>query len=136
MPIDSSFLQSFSWSYFITCRTPYKITQKTPYAWCEKLQKHPAIDLLFFVVERDKGDMSSKHVHILIESSADITYQDIKKLLHVSVGDYQKVGDCEHLCDYVSKFVGDQDIDYDFIFWFGIKKAEKLGNYNQEKQPR
>ena len=119
----SSFLQSFSWSYFITCRTPYKITQKTPYTWCEKLQKHPAIDRLFFVVERDKGDMSSKHVHILIESSTDITYQDIKKLLHVSVGDYQKVGDCEHLCDYVSKFVGNQDIDYDFIFWYGIKKA-------------
>ena len=63
-------------------------------------------------------------MHILIESSADITYQDIKKLLHVSVGDYQKVGDCEHLCDYVSKFVGNQDIDYDFIFWVGIKSQK------------
>ena len=51
-----------------------------------------------FVSERDKGDYNNLHVHMLIDTNTDMTYQEVKYGLgNVSVGDYQPVYDKEEV---------------------------------------
>ena len=86
----SAFLQQFNWDYFITCRTPYKIYTMTVRNWINKLYNRSVkLDNLFFVSERDKGDYSNQHVHMLLDTNTDMTYIEIRYGLgNISVGDY------------------------------------------------
>ena len=110
------FLTQQKWDYFVTCRSDYKIGLTTPYTWSKRLVKAPQIEKLFFIVERDKGDMNSKHVHMLLDTTTDISSGLVKEYSKVAVGDFQKIYDKRYLCNYVSKFIGMRDIEYDFIF--------------------
>ena len=113
----SAFLQQFNWDYFITCRTPYKIYTMTVRNWINKLYKRSVkVDNVFFVSERDKGDYSNQHVHMLLDTNTDMTYKEIRHGLgNISVGDYQPVYNNEVVVDYVTKYIG-KDIDYDIVF--------------------
>jgi hypothetical protein len=113
----SDFLQRFNWNYFITCRTPYKIHTMTARNWINKLfRRSRQVDNVFFVAERDKGDYSNKHVHMLIGTNTDMTYKEIRYGLgDISVGDYQPIYDKEQVCKYVAKYFG-RDLDYDLLF--------------------
>ena len=82
------FLTQQKWDYFITCKSDYRIGITTPYTWSKRLLKAPQIDNLFFVVERDKGDMNSKHVHMLLNSSMNITSELVKDYSGVAIGDF------------------------------------------------
>ena len=71
---------------------------------------------VFYVVENDKADISSKHVHMLIDCNANMTYKEIRfGLGNISVGDYQEVKDKSYLCSYVTKHISSLD-NYNFIF--------------------
>ena len=85
--------------------------------WINKLfRRSNQVDNVFFVAERDKGDYSNKHVHMLIGTNTDMTYKEVKYGLgNVSVGDYQPIYDSEDVCKYVSKHIG-KDADYDIVF--------------------
>jgi hypothetical protein len=46
--------------------------------WITKLlQKTSKVEQVFYVSERDKGDYSNTHVHMLIGTNTDITYKEI-----------------------------------------------------------
>ena len=110
------FLNQQKWDYFVTCLSDYTIGLTTPYIWSKRLLKAPQIDKLFFVVERDKGDLKSKHVHMLLDTSTDISSELVKEYSGVAVGDFQKIYDKTYLCNYVTKFIGMKGIEYDLVF--------------------
>jgi len=91
----ADFIQQFQWNYFATCRTPFKIHTMTVRNWLTKLlYRSNKVEQAFFVSERDKGDYNNKHVHILIGTNTDMTYQEVKHGVgNVSVGDYQPIYD-------------------------------------------
>ena len=113
----ASFLQNYNWNYFITCRTPYKVYTMTVRNWITKLLKASnKVEQVFYASERDKGDCNNLHVHMLIGTNTDMTYQEVKYGMgNVSVGDYQPIYDSEAVCKYVTKHIG-KDADYDIVF--------------------
>jgi hypothetical protein len=75
----ADFIQQFQWNYFATCRTPYKIHTMTVRNWITKLlTRSNKVEHAFFVSERDKGDYNNKHVHMLIGTNTDMSYQEVK----------------------------------------------------------
>ena len=113
----ASFLQQLQWNYFATCRSPYRINIITVRNWLTKLlRRSNKVEQAFFVTERDKGDYNNLHVHMLIGTNTDMSYQEVKYGLgNVSVGDYQPIYDSEQVCKYVTKYIG-KDVDYDIVF--------------------
>ena len=113
----ASFLQQLQWNYFATCRTPYRINTMTVRNWITKLLKTSnKVENVFYVTERDKGDYTNLHAHILIGTNTDMSYQEVKYGMgNVSVGDYQPIYDSEQVCKYVTKHIG-KDVDYDIVF--------------------
>ena len=113
----ASFLQQLRWNYFATCRSPYRINTMTVRNWLTKLlRKSNKVEQAFYVTERDKGDYNNLHVHMLIGTNTDMSYQEVKYGLgNVSVGDYQPIYDSEQVCKYVTKYIG-KDVDYDIVF--------------------
>ena len=85
--------------------------------WLTKLlRKSNKVEQAFFVTERDKGDYNNLHVHMLIGTNTDMSYQEVKHGLdNVSVGDHQPIYDSEHVCKYVTKHIG-KDVDHDIVF--------------------
>jgi len=113
----AQFLNQFEWNYFITCRTPYKVYTMTVRNWITKLLKASnKVEQAFYVSERDKGDYNNLHVHMLIGTNTDMSYQEVKYGMgNVSVGDYQPIYDSEAVCMYVTKHIG-KVVDYDIVF--------------------
>ena len=113
----TQFLNQFEWNYFITCRTPYKVYTMTVRNWITKLLKASnKVEQVFYASERDKGDCNNLHVHMLIGTNTDMSYQEVRYGLgNVSVGDYQPIYDSEAVCKYVTKHIG-KDVDYDIVF--------------------
>ena len=74
------------------------------------------VNTVFFVSERDKGDYNNLHAHMLLDTNTDMSYKEIRYGLgNISVGDYQPIYDSEYVCKYITKYVGQGNIDYDFI---------------------
>ena len=117
----AQFLSEYDWNYFITCKTPYKIYTRTVSSWIDKLYANSSkVDKIFYAAERDKGDYSNKHVHMLLETNSSITYPELKHALgDINVGDYQEVYDKTLVCKYVTKYI-DKDIDYEITFRHNI----------------
>ena len=115
------FLNEYDWNYFITCRTPYKIYTSTVSSWINKLYSNShKVEKVFYVSERDKGDYRNNHVHMLIDSNADITYPELRKALgDINVGDYQEIYHQEQVCKYVTKHI-DKGVDYELTFRHNI----------------
>ena len=101
----ADFIQQFQWNYFATRRTPYRIHAMTLRNWLTRLLKRSnKVEQAFFVSERDKVDYNNLHVHMLIGTNTDMTYQEVKDGMgNVSVGDYQPIYDSETVCNYVTK---------------------------------
>ena len=76
--------------------------------WLTKLiRKSNKVEQAFFVTERDKGDYNNLHVHMIIGTNTDMSYQEVRHGLgNVSVGDYQPIYDSEQVCKYVTKHIG------------------------------
>lgn len=85
--------------------------------WLTKLLQHSnKVDQAFYVTERDKGDYNNLHVHMLIGTNTDMSYQEIRYGLgNISVGDYQPIYDSDYMFKYVTKHIG-KNVDYDFVF--------------------
>ena len=115
------FLNEYDWNYFITCRTPYKIYTSTVSSWINKLYSNShKVEKVFYVSERDKGDYRNNHVHMLIDSNADITYPELRNALgDINVGDYQEIYHQEQVCKYVTKHI-DKGVDYELTFRHNI----------------
>ena len=111
----ATFLQQFSWSYFLTARTPYKVNLQTPVNWSNRLLSNDKVDRVFFSVERDKGDWTNKHVHMLVGTNRPMSYNETRSSLgNIAVGDYELIENPKAVTNYVTKFV-DRDCDYDFF---------------------
>jgi hypothetical protein len=109
--------KSFNFKYFITIRTPYKKNTMTVSNWIDRFVKNSTtgINSIFYVNERDKGDVANTHTHMLIDSVDDLSYKQIKKSFgNLSVGDFQKIDDCGGVCGYVTKWI-DRDVQYDIF---------------------
>ena len=113
----SKFLEQYDWNYFITCRSHYRLNTLTAENWVNRLLKASnKVNQVFYVVENDKADISSKHVHMLIQTNSDMTYKELRfGLGNISVGDYQEVKDKSYLCSYVTKHISSLD-NYNFMF--------------------
>ena len=113
----ANWLQQLQWNYFITCRTPYRINTMTVRNWITRLlNRSNKVEQVFYSAERDKGDYNNLHVHMLIGTNTDMTYQEVRYGMgNVSVGDYQPIYDSEAVCKYVTKHIG-KDVDYDVVF--------------------
>jgi hypothetical protein len=113
----ANWLQQLQWNYFVTCRTPHRIHTMTVRNWITKLLKTSnKVENVFYASERDKGDYNNLHVHLLIGTNTDMSYQEVKYGMgNVSVGDYQPIYDSETVCKYVTKHIG-KDVDYDIVF--------------------
>lgn len=111
------FIQQFDWKYFVTCRSPYSITTTTVNRWCDKLfNANLSVTRIFWAMERDKGDASNKHVHMLIEAILDLNYKQIRKGLgNIPVGDFQEIYDKPLVCGYTTKFITYQGIEYNYL---------------------
>ena len=85
--------------------------------WLTKLINNPnKVEQAFYVTERDKGDYNNLHVHMLIGTNTDMSYQEVRHGLgNVSVGDYQPIYVSKEVCKYVTKHIG-KDVDYDIAF--------------------
>ena len=74
----ADFIQQLQRNYFVTCRTPYKIHTMTVRKWLTKLLKRSnKVEQAFFVTERDKGDYNNLHVHMLIGTDTDMSYNEV-----------------------------------------------------------
>lgn len=110
------FLSQFDWKYFMTCRHRYKLSEKTIRKWTDKLFKASlSISRIYWVMERDKEDISSKHVHMLLECSEEITQKQVKKALNVSVGHFGEIESTTGVSNYVTKFISSHNIEYDIV---------------------
>ena len=117
----AEFLRIFDWNYFITCRSPYKIYTRTVSSWIDRLYGNSSkVDKIFYVAERDKGDYSNTHVHMLLETNSSITYPELRHALgDINVGDYQRIYDRALVCKYVTKHI-DKGVDYELTFRHNI----------------
>ena len=90
----------------------------TPRRWFKKLMTtSDKVLSVFYSVEKDKGDPKSSHVHTLINSSTNISYEEFRSGLEgVAVGDYDLIKDPKEVASYVTKYFGVYDVDYDLIF--------------------
>jgi hypothetical protein len=110
------FISQFDWRYFMTCRHRYKMSEKTIRKWTDKLFKASlSISKIYWVMERDKADMLSKHLHMLLECSEEINQKQLKAVLNTSVGDFDEIRSKSKVSDYVTKFVSSQNIEYDIV---------------------
>ena len=66
-------------------------------------------------MESDKEDMSSKHVHMLLECSEEITQKQLKNVLNTSVGDFDEIRSKTAVSNYVTKFISSRNIEYDIV---------------------
>ena len=66
-------------------------------------------------MERDKADMSSKHVHMLLECSEEITQKQLKEVLNTSVGEFDEIRSKTAVSNYVTKFISSHNIEYDIV---------------------
>ena len=72
---------------------------------------------VFYSVEKDKGDPKSLHVHTLINSSTDLSYEELGSGLGgVALGDYDLIKYPKEVASYVTKYFGVYDVDYDLLF--------------------
>ena len=100
----------------MTCRHRYKLNEKTIRKWTDKLFKASlSISRIYWVMERDKVDMSSKHVHMLLECSEEITLKQLKNFLNTSVGDFDEIRSKTAVSNYVTKFISSHNIEYDIV---------------------
>jgi len=100
----------------MTCRHRYKLSEKTIRKWTDKLFKASlSISRIYWVMERDKADMSSKHVHMLLECSEEITQKQLKAALNTSVGDFDEIRSKTAVSNYVTKFISSHNIEYDIV---------------------
>ena len=113
----ANWLQQLQWNYFITCRTPYRINTMTVRNWITRLlNRSNKVEQVFYSSERDKGYFNNLHVHMLIGTNTNMSYQEVRYGLgNVSVGDYQTIYDSEQVCKYVTKHIG-KNVDYDIVF--------------------
>ena len=113
----AQFLGEYDWNYFITCRSPYKIYTRTVSSLIDRLYGNSSkVDKIFYVAERDKGDYSNTHVHMLLETNSSITYPELRHALgDINVGDYKRIYDRALVCKYVTKHI-DKGVDYEFTF--------------------
>ena len=110
------FISQFDWRYYMTCRHRYKLSEKTIRKWTDKLFKASlSISRIYWVMERDKADMSSKHVHMLLECSEEITQKQLKEVLNTSVGDFDEIRSKTVVSNYVTKFISSHNIEYDIV---------------------
>lgn len=110
------FISQFDWRYFMTCRHRYRLSEKTIRKWTDKLFKASlSISRIYWVMERDKADMSSKHVHMLLECSEEITQKQLKTVLNTSVGDFDVLRSKTAVSNYVTKFISSHNIEYDIV---------------------
>ena len=111
-----AFISQFDWRYFMTCRHRYKLSEKIIRKWTDKLFKASlSISRIYWVMERDKEDMSSRHVHMLLECSEEITQNQLKKVLNTSVGDFDEIRSKTAVSNYVTKFISSHNIEYDIV---------------------
>ena len=112
------FIGQLPWNIFATIQSPYSINMMTPRRWFKKLMTtSDKVLSVFYSVEKDKGDPRSSHVHTLIYSSTDISYEEFRSDLGgVAVGDYDLIKDPKEVANYVTKYFGVYDVDYDLIF--------------------
>ena len=76
----ASWLNTYKWNYFITLRSNYKYNYMTVRTWMKSLfNKQTSVTRVFYATERDKGDWTSNHTHVLISSKKTITYSELKK---------------------------------------------------------
>ena len=110
------FISQFDWRYFMTCRHRYDLSEKTISKWTDKLFKASlSISRIYWVMERDKTDMTSKHVHMLLECSEEITQKQLKAVLNTSVGDFDEIRSNTAVSNYVTKFISSHNIEYDIV---------------------
>jgi hypothetical protein len=110
------FISQFDWRYFMTCRHRYKMSEKIIRKWTDKLFKASlSISRIYWVMERDKADVTSQHVHMLLECSGEITQNQLKKVLNTAVGDFDEIRSKTAVSNYVTKFISSHNIDYDII---------------------
>ena len=110
------FISQFDWRYFMTCRHRYKLSEKTIRKWTNKLFKASlSISRIYWVLELDTEDLSSKHLHMLLECSEEINQKQLKAVLNTSVGDFDEIRSKIAVSSYITKFINCQNIDYDFV---------------------
>lgn len=111
------FLSQFDWSYFMTCRHRYKLSEKVVTKWTDRLFKASlGISRIYWIIERDKADPYSRHVHMLLECPEEITRKQLKEILNISVGDFDKIRSKKAVSNYVTKFISCQNIEYNFVY--------------------
>ena len=110
------FISQFEWKYTMVCRSRYKLNDYVLYRWTDKLFKASlGISKIFWVLERDKGDMTSKHAHMLLECTEEITQKQVKKVLKTSIEYFEEIESKTAVSNYVTKFISSHNIEYDIV---------------------
>jgi len=100
----------------MTCRHRYKLSEMIVTKWTDRLfEASLGISRIYWVIERDKTDLYSKHVHMLLECPEEITRKQLKEILNISVGDFDQIRSKKAVSNYVTKFISYQNIEYNFM---------------------
>ena len=100
----------------MTCRYRYKLSEKTVRRWVDELFKASlSISRIYWVLELDTEDPSSKHLHMLLECSEEIDQKQLKAVLNTSVGDFGELRSKTAVSSYVTKFISSHNIEYDIV---------------------
>ena len=59
--------------------------------------------------------MNSKHAHMLLECTEEITQKQVKKVLKTSIEYFEEIESKIAVSSYVTKFINCQNIDYDIV---------------------
>ena len=107
--------ERFNWTYFLTARSPYRINTMTPINWANRILDHKKVSTVFYITERDKGDWMNKHVHMLLETSAEMSFKESRTAFgNIAIGDYDLITDRTAVTNYITKWIG-CDCEYDLI---------------------
>ena len=83
--------------------------------WSYRILENHKVDKVFYIVERDIGDWSNKHVHMLLETNQSIDYKETRSSLgKVAVGDFKEIKDLKAVTGYVTKWIN--DCEFNLIF--------------------
>ena len=103
----------------------------TPRRWFKKLMTtSDKVTSVFYSVEKDKGDPKSLHVHTLINSSTDLSYEEFRSGVGgVAVGDYGLIKEPKEVASYLTKHFGIYDVNLTMTCY--SKRRGLSGNQTQ-----
>lgn len=110
-------LDTQKWNYFTRIRKPYHFSRRSVQNLFSRIRKEELKKdfprKVFIVGERDIGDKTNYHLHLLMDASPTQRNKFMKRVFG-STDEVRELPKTEGAGYYISKFI-DRDIEYDYF---------------------